>query len=338
MSTTAAFTSDKDFLAGMYQKMLTIRLLEEKVLQLLMEGEVPDLYPCAGQEAVPVGVCAALRPQDLITGTYRGMGHMVAKGADLKPIFAELYGRKTGCCKGKGGAKHLAAFDKGVMGAYAIVGASIPIAVGLALAAKMLGKDQLVACFFGDGASNQGSFHESLNLAFIWRVPVIFVCENNLYAASTPLKTSTAVDHIAKRADGYAIKGLTIDGNDVEAVYQATKEAATRALRGEPTLLECLTYRYGGHFAAEDRIGWNYRTAEEIARWKKQDPLERAEIILKDRFGWSSSEKKMLEKGIREEIEEALEFARQSPPPQPLEALEDCYFEMDHNFLWRWPE
>lgn len=337
MDKMATAALDQELLVGQYRKMLMIRLLEEKIQQLLLEGEIPDLYPSAGQEAVPVGVCAALRPGDLTIGTYRGVGHVIAKGGTPRSILAELYGRTTGCSRGRGGSKHLAAFDQGMMGTYAIVGAGIPIAVGLALAAKIQGKDQVVACFFGDGASNQGVFHEGLNLASIWKAPVIFVCENNLYAATTPLGTSTSVGRISQRAGSYSITGLTIDGNDVAGVYRAAQDAVARARRGEPTLLECLTYRHGGHFAAESAIGWKYRTPEEMAAWRERDPLIRVEALLNKRPAWPSAKDK-LEKSIREEIAEAVEFARKSPLPEPAEVLKDCFSDIGNNFLWRWPE
>ncbi|MCW4021318.1 MAG: thiamine pyrophosphate-dependent dehydrogenase E1 component subunit alpha, partial [Candidatus Bathyarchaeota archaeon] len=233
----------------MYRKMLEIRRFEEKVWDLFGRNLIPGtLHLYLGQEATAVGVCANLQVEDYITSTHRGHGHCIAKGADLNKTMAEILGRKNGYCKGKGGSMHVADAAVGNLGATAVVGSAIPIAVGAALSCKLRKTKQVVACFFGDGASNNGIFHEALNMAAVWELPVVFVCENNLYAMGTRITNVTAIENIADRASGYGMPGVVVDGNDVVAVYQAAKEAVGRARSGGgPTLVECKTYRHKGH-------------------------------------------------------------------------------------------
>jgi len=264
----------REKLVEMYRKMFEIRSFEEKVFELYAQNMVPGtIHLYAGEEAVAVGVCSNLRKDDYITSTHRGHGHCIAKGADPKRIMAEILGKKTGYCKGKGGSMHIADFKVGMLGATAVVGAGIPIAMGAGLSIKLRGTDQVVACFFGEGASNQGTFHEGINMAAIWKLPVIFVCENNLYAMGTRQSRVMLIENIADRAASYGIPGVTVDGNDVLAVYEAAREAVERARRGEgPTLIECKTYRHKGHSRVDPA---KYRPKEEVEEWLRKDPIKR---------------------------------------------------------------
>src|SRR5512136_692670 len=265
---------DNSMLLEMYRQMLTIRFFEEKVFELYGQNLVPGtIHLYAGEEAVAVGVCANLRKDDYITSTHRGHGHCIAKGARLDKTMAEILGRKTGYCKGKGGSMHIADFSIGMLGATAVVGSGIPIAAGAGLSIELRGADQVVACFFGDGASNQGTFHEGINLAAVWHLPVVFVCENNLYAMGTRQSNVMLVENIADRASGYGIPGVTVDGNDVLAVYEAALVAVERARRGEgPTILECKTYRLKGHSRYDPAA---YRPKDEVEEWLKKDAIAR---------------------------------------------------------------
>ena len=307
----------------MYKKMLEIRRFEEKVYDLFAQNLIPGtMHLYIGEEAVALGVCAALNPHDFITSTHRGHGHCIAKGASLKKMMAELFGRRTGYCKGKGGSMHITDKSIGMLGANAVVGGAIPIAVGAGLSCKLKYPERVAACFFGDGASNQGTFHEGVNMAAVWDLPVIFVCENNLYAMGTRQSIVMKIQNIAERAAGYGIPGVTVDGNDVIAVYGAAKEAVSRARKGDgPTLLECKTYRHKGHSRFDPA---KYRPESEVTEWLARDPL----VVLR---------KKLLNKGVPEEffqkveeqvskeIEEAVEFAQNSPFPEPEEALDDVW-------------
>jgi pyruvate dehydrogenase E1 component alpha subunit len=307
----------------MYKKMLEIRRFEEKVYDLFAQNLIPGtMHLYIGEEAVALGVCAALNPHDFITSTHRGHGHCIAKGASLKKMMAELFGRRTGYCKGKGGSMHITDKSIRMLGANAVVGGAIPIAVGAGLSCKLKYPERVAACFFGDGASNQGTFHEGVNMAAVWDLPVIFVCENNLYAMGTRQSIVMKIQNIAERAAGYGIPGVTVDGNDVIAVYGAAKEAVSRARKGEgPTLLECKTYRHKGHSRFDPA---KYRPESEVTEWLARDPL----VVLR---------KKLLNKGVPEEffqkveeqvskeIEEAVEFAQNSPFPEPEEALDDVW-------------
>lgn len=304
--------------------MLEIRFFEEKVFDLYAQNLVPGtIHLYLGEEAVAVGVCSLLRKDDYITSTHRGHGHCIAKGAELKRTMAEILGKKTGYCKGKGGSMHIADFKIGMLGATAVVGAGLPIAVGAGLSAKLRKTDQVVACFFGEGASNQGTFHESINMASIWKLPVIFVCENNLYAMGTRQSTVMAIENVADRAVAYGIPGVVVDGNDVLAVYEATEKAVERARKGEgPTLIECKTYRHKGHSRVDPA---KYRPKEEVEEWLAKDPIKRFKEKLLQTNTLTESEIQQIEKEVSDEIEEAVKFAMESPYPAPEEALEDVY-------------
>ena len=308
----------------MYRKMFEIRSFEEKVFELYAQNMVPGtIHLYAGEEAVAVGVCSNLRKDDYITSTHRGHGHCIAKGADPKRIMAEILGKKTGYCKGKGGSMHIANFKVGMLGATAVVGAGIPIAMGAGLSIKLRGTDQVVACFFGEGASNQGTFHEGINMTAIWKLPVIFVCENNLYAMGTRQSRVMLIENIADRAASYGIPGVTVDGNDVLAVYEAAREAVERARRGEgPTLIECKTYRHKGHSRVDPA---KYRPKEEVEEWLRKDPIKRLREKLLQTNVLAEEEIQRVEEEVSAEIEEAVKFAVESPYPAPEEALEDVY-------------
>jgi len=263
----------KEKFVELYKRMLEIRYFEEKVFELYAQNLVPGtIHLYAGEEAVAVGVCSNLRKDDYITSTHRGHGHCIAKGAQLKRIMAEILGKETGYCKGKGGSMHIADFNVGMLGATAVVGAGLPIAMGAGLSIKLRRTDNVVACFFGDGASNQGTFHEAINMAAIWKLPVIFVCENNIYAMGTRQSTVMLVEDIADRAVAYGIPGVTVDGNEVLAVYEAAQKAVERARKGEgPTLMECKTYRHKGHSRIDPA---KYRPKEEVEEWLRKDPIK----------------------------------------------------------------
>lgn len=314
----------KDKLVEMLRKMLEIRFFEEKVFELYGQNLVPGtIHLYAGEEAVAVGVCSALKKEDYITSTHRGHGHCIAKGADLKRTMAEILGKKMGYCKGKGGSMHIADFSIGMLGATAVVGAGLPIAVGASLSAKLRGTDQVAVCFFGEGASNQGTFHESINMASTWKLPVVFICENNLYAMGTRQTRVMAIENVADRAVGYGIPGITVDGNNVLAVYAATKKAVERARKGEgPTLIECKTYRRKGHSRVDPA---KYRPKEEVEEWLRKDPIGLFKETLLRESVLSEREIKDTENQVLHEIEQAVKFAVESPYPMPQEALDDIY-------------
>lgn len=319
-----ADTLGKEELVDMYDKMVKIRRFDEEASRLFRMGRIPGFLHCyIGQEAVGVGVCANLRPDDLITSTHRGHGHLVAKGARLDRMMAEIYGKKTGYNKGKGGSMHIADVSLGILGANGIVGAGIPIATGVGIAIQLKGGDQVVVCFFGDGASNRGTFHEALNLASIWKLPVIYVVENNLYGVSMPQWKAQAIKDISIRADSYGMYGISVDGNDVLAVYNVTREAVNRArAKGGPSLIECKTYRWRGHY---DGDPMTYRTEEEEKRWKKKDPIRRLKKRLIEMGRLTENDCKEIEKSVAKEIKEAVEFAEKSSYPEPKEALQDVF-------------
>ena len=314
----------KQKLTEMLSKMVEIRLFEEKVFELYAQNLVPGtIHLYLGEEAVAVGVCSALNKDDYITSTHRGHGHCIAKGAELKRTMAEILGKKTGYCKGKGGSMHIADFSIGMLGATAVVGAGIPIAVGAGLSVKLRRTDQVVACFFGEGASNQGTFHEGINMAATWKLPVIFVCENNLYAMGTRQSRVMAIENIADRAKGYGIPGIAVDGNDVLAVYEATQKAVEKARKGEgPTLIECKTYRHKGHSRVDAA---KYRPKEEVEEWLAKDPIKRLKEKLLQTNALTKAEIQQIEKQVSAEIEEVVNFALESPYPSPEEALDDVY-------------
>ena len=311
----------------MYGTMVRIRLFEEKIIDVYARGQVPGLaHLYVGEEAVATGVCGALRDDDYITSTHRGHGHVIAKGAELNPMMAELYGKKTGYCKGKGGSMHIADMDIGIMGANGIAGGGLPIAVGAGISAKWQKTDKVAVCFFGDASSNNGTFHESMNLASLWKLPVIFVCENNGYGISVCQAKHQPINDIAIRAAGYAMESEIVDGNDIYAVHEAALTAVKRARSGKgPTLLECKTYRWRGHHEGDPNQGARYRTKDEIELWKKKDPIER---FVKKLVSSKVASKKQLDnifKKATDEIEAAVEFAKESPFPEVQELHEDVY-------------
>jgi pyruvate dehydrogenase E1 component alpha subunit len=315
---------EKDKLLQMYTNMLTIRRFEEEVAKLFAAGKIPGfVHLYIGEEAIATGVCAHLRDDDFITSTHRGHGHLISKGGDLKLMMAELFGKRTGYCKGKGGSMHIADVDLGILGANGIVGGGPPIAAGAALSAQYRGTDQVVACFFGDGAANQGTFHEGLNMASIWKLPVIFVCENNHYGISFHQSKSMNVADVADRAASYNVPGAAIDGNDVIAVYEAAEAAVERARAGEgPTLIECKTYRWKGHFEGDPMV---YRTDEEFKGWQAKDPLPRFKSRLME-MGILTEEKiQQVDDAIAKMVEKAIQFAEESPFPAPEEITDDVY-------------
>ena len=311
-------------LKDLYRSMVLIREAEETVLRLFSQNRMPGfIHSYIGEEATAVGVCAPLRPDDYVTSTHRGHGHIVAKGGDLKLFFAELYGKAAGYCKGKGGSMHVADLDLGILGANGIVGGGIAIAAGAALAAQLRGTDQVAVSFMGDGATDIGVFHESLNLAALWDLPVVFVVENNGYADFIAQRDHQRIEQVSGRAAGYGMAGETVDGNDVEAVQRAASEAVDRARGGHgPTLLECVTYRWRGHFEGDPQP---YRSQDEVEAWKERDPLVLAERRLYDRGGLDEAERDAIRDTVRARVAEAVEFAEAAPMPEPLSALEDVF-------------
>ena len=318
---------DAKEMIGLYRTMLRIRRFEEKVVDLYARQLIPGIvHLYIGQEAVATGVCATLRKGDYITSTHRGHAHCIAKGGDLRLMMAELFGKATGYCHGKGGSMHIANIDLGILGANGIVGAGTPIAGGAGLSIKMRGTDQVAVCFFGDGACNQGIFHESLNLAAAWKLPVIYICENNQYAISTAQRQVGSIEDYYLRKAAYGIEGCKVDGNDVLAVYEATHEAVERARRGEgPSLIECKTYRWRGHYEGEADRTYTYRTKEEIEGWVKRCPIERFKGGLLQKGMIGETELKQIDEEIQRELEEAIRFAIDSPDPEPEDALKDLY-------------
>jgi pyruvate dehydrogenase E1 component alpha subunit len=310
---------------GFYRQMLTIRRFEERCNALYMQGRIPStLHLYNGQEAVAVGVCAHLSVEDTITSTHRPHGHAIAKGVSLAAIMAELFAKDTGCCRGKGGSMHVGDVRVGMPPAIAIVGGGIPIATGMALAYKQLRNGRVSVAFFGEGASNEGAFHEALNMAAIWRLPVVFVCENNLYAASTPVSWAFKVDNVADRAVAYGLPGEIIDGNDVLAVYEAAGRAIDRARRGDgPTLLECKTYRMVGHSRSDPRT---YRSKEEEADWATRDPILRLAAHLTANDQATDATLAEIEAQITAEIDAAVAFAEASPYPAGEDALKHVFW------------
>ena len=304
--------------------MLTIRLFDEQALSLYRAGEMRGTtHPYIGMEAVGVGVMQALRPNDYVTSTHRGHGHTIAKGGDPKRMMAELLGRATGYSGGKGGSMHIADMDKHMLGANGIVGGGMGLATGAALTAKLQQTGSIAVCFFGDGALEQGILHETTNLSAIWKLPVLYVCENNQYAMSTRSDWSVAGGDPARRAAGYGIPGVTVDGMDLFAVNAAATELGERARRGEgPAYLVCTTYRYHGHHAGDPL---NYRQKEEVERWREQDPIERVKRAAVERGVMTDSEIADLERRIEGEIAAAVEFAKSSPEPTVDQLMTDIY-------------
>ncbi|MGH7360861.1 MAG: thiamine pyrophosphate-dependent dehydrogenase E1 component subunit alpha [Candidatus Methylomirabilales bacterium] len=308
-----------------YRTMLRIRAFEEKASELFLAGRLPGfLHTYIGQEAVAAGVCVHLSKEDTITSTHRGHGHAVAKGARLDMMMAELFAKKTGYCKGKGGSMHIADLDLGILGANGIVGAGIPIAAGAGLTAKMQGRRAATVAFFGDGASNTGAFHEGLNLAAVWNLPVLFVCENNQYAESTPREVHQKVKDIAIRAMAYDMPGVVVDGMEATAIFAAAGEAIRRAREGGgPTLIEAKTYRFMGHYVGD--TGAAYRDAAEVERWKQRDPIVLFRRRLLEEGGFPEAEVATIAAEVQREIAEAVAFADQSPEPDLEDALRDIF-------------
>jgi len=318
-----------DVMIEMLRRMFRIRLLDEAAVEMGQRGQLPGpMHTSIGQEGEVVGACMALRETDYMTGNHRSHGHPIGKGAKVGPLLAELLGKRTGVCKGKGGSQHLADFSVGSLGESGIVGASMPLAVGAALSAKLRGTDQVCLAFFGDGGANSGPFHESHNLAATWKLPVIFLCENNGYAVRTAQRESTSVTDISVRAVAYGIPGFTVDGQDVLEVHQVVSNAVARARAGEgPTLIEAKTYRYRDHaeFGAMARRLVSYRSDEELAAWMARDPIALFRKVLADEGVLDEAAADALEAEVKAEVDEGVRFANDSPFPEPYEAYEDLY-------------
>ncbi len=306
---------------GLYRTMVRIRRFEERVEQLFLAGKLPGfVHLSIGQEAVPAGVCAHLRPDDYVTSTHRGHGHALAKGTDPAAMMAELYGKRTGSCRGKGGSMHIFDARLGMLGANGIVCAGVPIAAGAALAARLLGQDRVAVAFLGDGAVARGPFHESLNLASLWKLPVVFVVEQNAFASTTRYEEAHAFASVAEFVRGYGVASHRVDGNDVEAVYRAAGDLVDRARSGEgPGLLEAVTYRLRGHYVGDPQ---RYRTREEVEEAQARDPVRRWREVLRSR-GVPEEVLEAVEREEEERVEAAVRFAEESPLPEPEEALED---------------
>jgi len=321
---------DKEFLIGFYRTMVRIRNFELKAEELFLQAKLPGfIHLYIGEEAIATGAMANLRKDDYITSTHRGHGHMIAKGADVKKMMAELYGKETGYCKGKGGSMHIADVSIGVLGANGEVAGGLPIAVGAGMAIKMQKKDSVVISFFGDGASNRGAFHEALNWASVYRLPVIFLNENNQFASTERVTETTSVQNIADRAVGYNIPGVIVDGNDVMAVYEVVKEAVDRARSGGgPTLIEAKTYRIKGHFVGDPVL---YRNESEVNEKWQFEPISRFESTLFEMGIITDAEKESIWKQAEQEIKNAVNFAEKSKYPEPESALQDL-FESDTGY------
>jgi pyruvate dehydrogenase E1 component alpha subunit len=315
----------KDKLADMYEKMMLTRTFEETAAKLFTQGKVHGTaHFCIGEEASGIGVCAALQPQDQIYATHRGHGQSIGKGMDVKRMMAEFLGKATGVCRGKGGCMHIAELAVGNLGANGIVAGGIPIAVGSALSARMQGIDRVVVDFFGDGATNEGSFHEALNLASIWKLPVLFVCVNNQYGMSMHVSRHMAIQDIAARASSYGLPGRSVDGNDIFQVYEAALQAREYVRTQGPLLLVTNTYRIMGHSKSDANV---YRTREEVEEWRKRCPLKRMKERLLAEGLFSAAELQDIETRAERTIQEALEFAEASPEPALETATEDVYAE-----------
>ena len=326
MDTPSPPELEPGLLLGMYRSMVLIRRFEERVNELYMEGRIPStLHLYIGQEAVAAGVCANLREGDTVLSTHRPHGHSLAKGVAPRAIMAELFGKASGCSKGKGGSMHVGDIAQGVLPAIAIVGANVPIAAGIALAAKMRKDGGVAACFFGDGATNEGAWHEGLNIAAVWNLPAVFVCENNLYAASTPFSAAFKIRNVAERACAYGIPGVVVDGNDVLEVQRAARQAVERARDGQgPTLLECMTYRLCGHSRSDPRT---YRSREEEESWQQHDPIPRFRRWLTSQGAAAGEDLREIEDEVERTIQDAIEYAEASPEPAPQDVTTDVFKE-----------
>lgn len=319
---------DKRFKLAMYKSLLELRVFEATVQQMYEEGYIPNsahLY--AGEEAIASGICMAMRPDDVMLPSHRGHGQILAKGCDMNRMMAELFGKADGYCKGKGGSMHLAVADHNVLGSIGIVGSNMSLAVGAGMACKKNGKEQVTVCFFGDGAANRGTFHESMNIASVLDLPIIYVLENNFYAISECSRDMTNIEHFSVRAQGYGIPGYTVDGNDPWVVFEAAKTATERARKGEgPTMLECVTWRHYGHYEGDpDSRQWIYRSKEEHERWLKRDPVPNTRAELLNEGTATEEELKAIEKEVQDAVNEAVKFAHESPWPDIRETYTDVY-------------
>lgn len=311
-------------LRALLHQMMLIRAFEEAAEQLYLQGLIHGtMHLSVGQEASAVGACAALRPTDYILSTHRGHGHCIAKGARVDLMMAEFFGKETGYCRGRGGSMHMADVETGNLGANGIVAGGVPMAAGVGLSIQMQRQDRVVLVFFGDGATNEGAFHESLNLAAIWNLPVIYFCENNQYAMSMAITRASKVEKLSDRACAYGIPGVTVDGNDLLAVYCATKEAVERARSGGgPTLIEAQTYRWKGHSKSDKQ---RYRTKEEVKAWQERDPIARLAQKMLEASLLTENDLQQLQARVDEEIAAAIEFAKASPEPDPATIFEGVY-------------
>ncbi len=317
---------DAKFLLSLYRTMLLIRQFEERVKFLFLEGIMPGtIHQYQGQEAVAAGVCAALNADDVITSTHRPHGHAIARGVGVEPMMHELFGKVTGCCHGKGGSMHIGDLDKGMVPAIAIVGGNVPIATGIALAFKMRKEKRVAVSFMGDGATNEGAFHEAVNMGAIWSLPVVYVIENNLYSASTPIAQTVKLKHLSDRAAGYGIPGVTVDGNDVLAVYEAARKAVAQARAGKgPTLLECVTYRITGH-SRRDPCHYQPEAERKVALLK--EPIGRFARHLIAAGIADQAALDAIRDDVDVEIERAVKSAMAAADPKPEDALEDVFFK-----------
>lgn len=324
----AASAPDRAALLRMYETMVTIRAFETRLVELFNAGRIGGvLHVYIGEEACAAGTCIHLTAADYLLTSHRGHGHVLAKGADMDRMMAELFARETGFCRARGGSMHIIDRSVGILGANAIVAANVPIATGAGLAAKWRGDGQVAICFFGDGAANHGAFHEGMNLAALWDLPVVFVCENNLYAQFTPQRLHAKIEDLVIRAEGYGMPGVQADGQDVLAVYRVAREAVARARRGEgPTMIELKTYRYTGH-AISNPICAIGRSDEEIDSWKARDPIPRFEGYLLAQAICARDDLRTIREGAAERVAAAEAFAEASPTPRPDTALEDVYAE-----------
>lgn len=327
----------KEKLLWIYETMVKIRVHEERVAELFAENKIPGfVHLYVGEEAIATGVVASLKKEDFISSTHRGHGHYIAKGGDIKASMAELFGRTKGCCKGKGGSMHIVDLSIGELGANGIVGGGIPHAVGAAMGIKLNGLYDVAVAFFGEGASNQQNFHEGINLAAIWKLPVVFVCENNEYQISLPYSKQQIINSVAERGKSYGIPAVSVDGQDVMAVYEVAKEAIERARNGEgPSLIEAKTYRFRGHFEGDPVV---YRTKKELEWWKEnKDPIVIFKKILLEKNILSEDDFALIQKKKEEEIEEAVKFAESSPWPKKEDILKDVFSTSTKGVLvWEW--
>jgi acetoin:2,6-dichlorophenolindophenol oxidoreductase subunit alpha len=315
---------NRDLLVSMYERMCLIRAFEERLMQLYMGGDIRgSLHPSVGQEGTAVGACFALNPDDYLTCTYRGHGAAIAKGIDINAAMAEMLGKRTGISKGKGGSMHWTDPTIGLLGENAIVGAGVPIAAGAALTAQLDGTGRVALTIFGDGALHQGVLNETLNLAQLWKLPLILLCENNLYAEMTPVAESTPLKKLADRAKGHAMRAVTIDGNDVCEVYETVSKAAARARAGDgPTFIEALTYRLTGHMIGDSET---YRTKEEVAEWRQKEPILRLREHLAGKHNMRDADFQQIAERVAKRIDEATQFAKDSPLPDPSEVMTDVW-------------